>query len=636
MYHGILYASIQVQNAGNTQQSQAKNYNVTTLSQSQDSDQDTMQCQDSDQNITLQQFQDNSLDTATPQHFQDSDQDPTPSQHSQDSYLDAVTEQVCGQDAATLDKDTSLQQLQGCDQELQNFLDHIDDQAKISFQHFKIFLTDSAGAGKTSFRRLLLRRKFKEGCKSTDFQNTKHAYAVVNSASLLKSKECGKTVWLKLTMQQQIDHCRSLLQEYLAKKDSQSKVADKSTLSSIDEIDNSLLSPPASSSSLAKEKIIESKGLSKNLKICGTMKLLTIVDTGGQPGYIHLLPVFNCPTEAASSSTFNFIVHNMTRRLDEPVIAQYQKNYCKKENDSKNENDNKEEYELPYTNYELIKQLTSIASEILHSKCNSKSYIGFVGTHKDRLAGNDLETTITSLNQKLSEIVQQQNCGDITISPDNGHIFQVNNKTAGSENEDEVAEIIRNKIQTVKQDEYPLPIFWVVLELEVKLFCESEKREYISVTEYFNIAQSRASITDESSIKFSIQFFHQMGHYTELSDYIIVNQQWFYFQLSKIIGFHSKNVLADKTRKNYKTQGILPAKELDVEMEGDLKLSHFFELLCNKKIMARYENQGEEYYYIPYFLPYSQPYEDKYKFLLLEPGLHLIHAFAFQEGFSVT
>jgi len=122
-----------------------------------------------------------------------------------------------------------------------------------------------------------------------------------------------------------------------------------------------------------------------------------------------------------------------------------------------------------------------------------------------------------------------------------------------------------------------------------------------------------------------LRFFHQLGiflHFTELSDYVIVNHQWFYNQLSNIFGFSSANIVAHKPRKDFETQGILSAKDLDaVDIEGDLKITSFIELLCNKKIMAKYKKQGEDYFYMPYFLPYSQPHEDKYKFLLFEPLL---------------
>jgi len=484
-------------------------------------------------------------------------------------------------------------------------LNHIDDQAKINFQHFKIFLTGSAAAGKSSVRRLLLNKEFKENYKSTEFQKTKHAYAL---ASLLESKESDAIEWFDLSAQQQIKHCKSLLNDLLAKKLIKPKLADE--INSISDDDDDDEDDPK-----VKENILNSKGLPARLKIGDTIKLITIIDTGGQPGYIHLLPVLNCPTSGiVKCPNITFVVHDMTKRLDAPVLVRYKKK----------DHDEIEPYELPYTNKELIKQLMLITTDLLHSQDNSKSYIGFIGTHKDLLE-NEYET-VSDLNQQLIKIIEDHKCENITIPTNYGCLYPVTNITSGTKNKDDVVKEIRQKIQKIMGcDSHPLPLVWMILELEVKEYCRLKKLPCISLVQYYDIAKNKAAISDEESIKLSPLYFHQLGiflNFAEVSDYVIVNHQWFFDQLGKVICLENISLPADKKSQSaFQNQGIIPTNELSINMEGDLKLSDLVKLLCNMKVMAKFKRKDIEYYYIPCVLPYWQPREDKYRFLISEPLL---------------
>ena len=517
----------------------------------------------------------------------------------------------------------SSQSSQGSDNELSKFLDHIDDQAKINFQHIKIFVTGSAAAGKSCFRHLLLQKRFKQDYKSTKVQKTKHAYALISSTSLLEAKESGDIKWFTLSTQEQIDHCKSLLEDYYDKKMIYSQVSPPSSEEDVRDSSAAQLSlssssvPSSPSLSQVKEKIKQSKGLPKKLKIGDTVKLITIIDTGGQPGYIHLLPVLNCPTSGVvKCPTINFVVHDMTKSLDDPVLVRY-----KKEGQ-----DEIKPYELPYTNKELIKQLMLIATDFLGSQNGSKSYVGFIGTHRDLLENYFKKTT--DLNQQLTDIVKELRCDNITIPGpgDFGYLFPVNNKTSGTKDEGDIVKRIRQKIQKIMgSDSHPLPLVWMILELEVKEYCRLNKLTYISLAQYCDIAKTKAAISDEKSIKLSLQYFHQLGvflNFAELPDCVIVDHQWFYHQLSKIVCSECLSPPENsKTLSIFQNQGIILGDELNVNKEGGLKLCDLVKLLCNMKVIAKFKKDDDEFCYIPCVLPYWQPREDKYRFLLYEPLL---------------
>ena len=479
------------------------------------------------------------------------------------------------------------------EEKLRKFLNNIDDQAKVNFQHIKIFVTGSAAAGKSGFRRLLLKKEFQSTYESTGPQETEHAYALHSSASLLEKTDSGDIEWFMLSTQEQIDHCKSLIEDSLTKKIIKPQLLNYSARKQTFFATES--SVPSSESSLSesevKEKIIQSKGLPEKLKIGDTVKLITIIDTGGQPGYIHLLPVLNCPTNGVvKCPTINFVVHNMTKSLDDPVLVRY-----KKEG-----HDEIKPYELPYTNKELIKHLMLVTTDLLSSKSGSKSYIGFVGTHKDLLENKFKK--INHFNQQFTEIVKNHNCDDITLPTDHGYLYPVNNTTSGTENEDNVIKSIRQRIQKVMdQDSHPLPLVWMILELEVKEYCANKSLSHISLAQYYDIAKSEASISDETSIKLSLLYFHQLGvflHFAELPDCVIVDHQWFYDQLSKIVC--SEHILLPNSNKSlniFQNQGIIATDELSVNVEGDLKLCDLVRILCGMKIMAKFKKDDEEFYY---------------------------------------
>ena len=96
---------------------------------------------------------------------------------------------------------------------------------------------------------------------------------------------------------------------------------------------------------LSNDPLDESFTIHKNEAV----KLITVIDTGGQPEYIHMLPAINnCPT-------VNFIVHDMTKGLDDKVIVQYKSKH----------NKNFADYPLHYSNLDMIALLMSLTTDSL-------------------------------------------------------------------------------------------------------------------------------------------------------------------------------------------------------------------------------------------------------------------------------
>ena len=478
------------------------------------------------------------------------------------------------------------------------------------FQHIKVFLSGSSAAGKTNLRYCLLGQKFVEEYESTHIQETKHA-CVANNAGVMESED-GDKIWSELDLKEQLKYFKSLW-EYRLKQQSKNTSEQKTDdLSSDDSGDEGLL-----------KFTEEIDGLPKEIKIQEPVKLISMIDTGGQPGYIHMLPAIihmlpasnNCPT-------VNLVVIDMTKSLEDNVLVRYRKMGQKEEI---------KPYHLHYTNRDLLKLLLSVTTDSFNfqmpntmvKNTNTQMpdvYIGFIGTHKDVLEKDDDTEKIRVLDDQLSELIDQQNCQKVTIKPraDRKYLYPVSNKTPNDTTVVRLCDKIEDLLDDVEP--MPLPIKWMILELTVKLHCTSKNIPYITYQEFIDIAREEGSIKEEEEAKKALYYFHSRGillHFQEvpiMSGFVIVEHQWLYDQLSLLVTVSSESPSCD--------DGVLLKNKLPkIKMEGSIKMENLISLLDHKKILAGYTVKNKEHYYLPFVLPYCQQYNDKFIFLLLEPLL---------------
>ena len=247
-------------------------------------------------------------------------------------------------------------------------------------------------------------------------------------------------------------------------------------------------------------------------------------------------------------------------------------------------------------------------------------HIGLIGTHKDILEEDDSAGKILALDEQLSRLIDQRNCQSKTIKPsDRKCLFPVSNKDSN----DKAIITLRKEIEEILHDvEHPMPIKWMILELTVKLYCDSKKVPYITYQKFVDIAADveKASLNKEETKK-ALYYFHSRGIFlnfkevSKMSDYVIVEQQWLYDQLSMIVTVSSENPSCGD-------HGIIMKSKLPkIEIDGGIEMENLISLLEDKKILASYTKNNKVHYYLPFVLPYCQQYTDKFKFLLLEPLL---------------
>ena len=362
------------------------------------------------------------------------------------------------------------------------------------------------------------------------------------------------------------------------------------------------------------------------------VKLITVIDTGGQPEYIHMLPTINnCPT-------VNFVVHDMTKELDDPVIVQYKSKH----------NKNFADYPLHYSNLDMIGLLMSLTTDSLEQPTKqtptktrlsipNNCYIGFIGTHKDKLEEKCRADKIATINERLTCLVNERNCKFAVMPAENGIVFPVDNTTAGAgDKEDPVVKELRQKVEKFINEliasnvtKNHLPITWMILELELQELHEDGGTRYITCEEYTTIATQKAAMMPEE-IEESLQHFDFLGvflHFKQvlgLCDYVIIDHQWLFDSLAMIMHLSPDdiNFQDHHFKERFRKRRLLAKSELCiVNWNNNLHPEYFFNLLIYLKVIATIVLNEAEYYYMPCVLSSTIQYQDKYIFLYSAPLL---------------
>ena len=356
---------------------------------------------------------------------------------------------------------------------------------------------------------------------------------------------------------------------------------------------------------------MESNSLFKHDFNREVLNMITLLDTGGQPEYIHLLPTVNI------HPMVNFVVHDLSRSLEDQVLVEF----------SEHGKHVFEPYHLKYTNLDTVKFLMSSINDSLEKSSsqvpqlvkicgkNNNSYLCCVGTHADKV---DLDI-IQHMDSQLTAVVEKLDCkAAVWENTKGGVLFPVDNTTAGDDSkEDPLAKLIRNKIDTLSADKdiYELPITWMLFELEIQQICSKNGKAYIPFKDCCTIAQQVNLISSGEEIKNALIYHHLLGvllYYPDvpgLCDYIIVDHQWLFDRISSIVCFTFKHSSNKHAKNNLKYNGILTKNLIqELHWQEELKEEYFITLLVEMKIIAPIKRgeSSECDYFIPYILPPMQ------------------------------
>ena len=368
-----------------------------------------------------------------------------------------------------------------------------------------------------------------------------------------------------------------------------------------------------------------------------TWDLFTLLDTGGQPEFINMLPAIN------SFTAVTFIVLNISDGkdcLNNKVVAQYQQ-----------EGYNYNECTLKYTNKHLLKCLFSsvkaaamkkrflnlgIVKQLTKDK-HPKPVIYVIGTCVDKLKKNceNYMEDVRKIDEEVTKLVNEIKDKDVLefqCDEKSMHVFPVDNTISRGPPQEgvkcETAEIVQSiheHCNTILRDkaQYEIPISWFILELELR----SNDKVCIPLTEVKIICDKIMPSHRQmkmNQIKEILKFYHSFGmllYFSEvdgMNNYVITNPQWLFLNLTKIIMCKFENNA--KRRYDLHTieemnKGICSLEllgKLDLNLQG-IKLESFIKLLVHLKVIAPVNNA----YFIPTILP---PCDDEYIFTERECG----------------
>lgn len=528
----------------------------------------------------------------------------------------------------------------------------------LKLRHAKILFCGSAKSGKSSFACLLRNKKHEEKYESTRVADTKQLF--VSAKVSLKGID-----WIDLDSNLEIQQLRKRFMVKLSKQSSlpdplKSKplvdtfnkpilVETKPTANTEEGHLNEAFKSDihsdtvANTPTLVEEKIASDTDLSKpgvtthtiSDELSEVWDVITLLDTGGQPEFINLLPALNVSTEIA---LVVFSIEDGVNCLDNPAEAQHSdENYVK--------------YKLNYSNFKLLKCLLSGIEEsalqkrfypkeinVQEIQHPHKTVVYFVGTHADKIK-EPLTTIVDALNKKIAELIVGINDEKVIIKNDSGHankyLHPVDNTVSREETDKYsllLAQRIRQESKKIlnKTPVLEIPITWFILELELRLLYETEDKVCVPLSQVKQIADN---ITKDDKllklwqIKEVLKIFHSFGvllYFDEvdgMNDYVITNPQWLFNNLNKIIECKFAEGMHDVRYINQiKNEGIfnkILLNEIDLDIQ-DLKFGSYndpIELFVNLIVYLRIFAQiDDNNFFMPSVLPISDRNIDEQEF----------------------
>ena len=487
---------------------------------------------------------------------------------------------------------------------LETMLKACDAKYSIVVRYGKVLFCGASAAGKSNFLNLLMEEDFQSMHKSTEVLKP-HQVTIAQKALTRISSNKNEVGFERMNIEKEILQLESYLpdrhtesipakekRENYLKGNSERKIPDTKSLGKATKTEpDSKTIDSTEDVDMAITNVISKKLPKKNPS--NVWDILTFMDTGGQPQFISMLPAVN------SFAMITFIVHKLREggkeSLKRTVEVQYGNEKGKISFDP---------HPHKYTYLQLIETLISYASNILlpdikfldslknRSKKNDNSKkvtrsILLIGTH----SGNDkLQLAhINEIDKKLKVVVERSGVDHIksSINNDYDYLVPVDNEKQNIKSDTQVPEVldarrytkiseIRNYIQKSlkEQDEFHVPIKWVLLELEIRKVCLEKGCNMISYKKVLELAEKKKfgyagefdedELSNDEFIKNGLRFHHSFGVllYFEdvkgMQELIITNHQWLFNKLTEIVCYSFKMDCDTQERfKDLKKKGIL-------------------------------------------------------------------------------
>ena len=385
-------------------------------------------------------------------------------------------------------------------------------------------LLGSGGVGKTSLRRGLMRLPFEEKGNSTIVAEL-HSVRPIKQ-EMLKSG----TNWEEITNEDEIIELAQLLKLSVKHSQCNTELVDASTLTNVNEhfdFEVSELKRNETSFEVAiiVNHIFEAalkKSITVDVSDINMQPILHLWDCGGQPVFLEVLPAF------LTSRTMFLVMFDASRDLGEKVPSvQYEQG---------------RRVNVGVTNIttlELMERwMANIHAYLVKKDKNGivRKYpqIAVIGSRRDKLTLKKC----TKIIRKLCSSFKTKSFDSIMhIRP-----IIIDNKTAGTQQQDEGYEELKNHIDSFVNNtlKFDAPITWVLFRNAIKLLVnESCNHNVMNISAVEDIAD-HCKIKREDVVHV-LKFYHELGvflyypHLDGFKDKIILDPKWFVDNLGKVL-----------------------------------------------------------------------------------------------------
>lgn len=497
--------------------------------------------------------------------------------------------------------------------------------ATMKVRYAKVLFCGASGAGKTSFCQLLKHKPFNEKHISTgvaDAQQIMISEKAAMKGNILTELDPAEEIHqLKLRLQykklsefRDSDTTKDIAEEFnglnvectTQSVDRKPNKADLSFNSS--SAANNIVQQPVPKLQCKVDKQLASTfyNCEKESKEPPLVwDILTLLDTGGQPQFINMLPAVN------TSAAITFVVLNMmggVKSLDEKVLVHYNKDG--------NVPSKYKSYPMNYTNKDLIKCLVSLlkdsivrnipplpAEYVAKGAKESKPGLCFVGTHLDKVEQEDVD----KISEVLEEIVKElEASSSINIFYFNKLLLAVDNTIAGKDcPQNKIAIKIQLEIKEMLENAevYDVPITWIMLELEIRQECSKRMKSFLPFSDVVKLYETIVACKHDAAeiqlqVSAALQFHHRFGmllyfhDVPGMNEYVISNPQWLFANLTNLVTCSFEETFVDHgDLDRLKSCGILSKKlieKLNTDSLEGINIEYFFKLLKHLRIITPY------------------------------------------------
>ena len=334
-------------------------------------------------------------------------------------------------------------------------------------------------------------------------------------------------------------------------------------------------------------------------------KLILMSDSGGQPNYLDVFPLF----------VRNKCLALFTLKLNERLDDKPQFSYC-----IQGHSISMADTMLQYTHRQLLESLAKSMSSFLpslsqSSDCCGNARFAVIGTFADRInecVDESLEDKNTSIKQSLKAYEQLQL---------HETILSINAITSDKKQRKEFMTELRRRINQSPSVEVVIKLRWFGFYLT--LLSKAKQRDILSMVECLDIGRSLDM--DEQETKKATAFFHKLNlilHY-DSEELVIIKLNPILELVSLLIAvcFINKDnfyeffkiELPDRERRQFQQQGYLlqeTLEEANFQFPELLNAEAFINLLAEVKAVAIIEKSKPRSFFMPCVLNHASKEEE--------------------------